>query len=461
MKKQLFLLLCCTSLVISGIAQPESSKIHSKFFKKDHLEKLYRKNHFKKENLNFSQKQTFPFQKPYQSKSSKNVEWWEPDTIYVYYLNDADERHIFSYENGKCTVELTQQKLNNQWINVSRGLYSYDVQNNRIEELWELWESGIWKNDFRTVSTYDLQNNETSHSGQLWESGLWVNVFIYTYKYDSQNNMIEETDQFWEGGQWINVIKYIYSYNTYNNWTEILFQSWEDERWITFGVETFTYNAQNDWSEILIQIYENDQWINDMLQTFTYNEQNQCTSYILQSWELDFGQWKNQDKVSLTYDAQNNRTSELWQYWYFGKWVNSNKTTCSYDENNNATSGYSHVWNGNTWVYEDGLCPVFYNNMQSSIDIGGYKFTATYIKPDEVGITEYKLLNNSVKVYPNPVSNMLYIETENDIIPQIKIYSIRGILLVNAKGKEIDISSLPIGVYIVDIDGVYQKIVKQ
>ena len=56
---------------------------------------------------------------------------------------------------------------------------------------------------------------------------------------------------------------------------------------------------------------------------------------------------------------------------------------------------------------------------------------------------------------------MLHIETDNSITPEFNIYSIQGALLMNAKGNQIDVSSLPNGIYMAKIDGVFRKIVKQ
>ena len=56
---------------------------------------------------------------------------------------------------------------------------------------------------------------------------------------------------------------------------------------------------------------------------------------------------------------------------------------------------------------------------------------------------------------------MLHIETENSITPEINIYSIQGVLLMNSKGNQIDVSSLPNGIYMAKIDGVFRKVVKR
>jgi len=72
---------------------------------------------------------------------------------------------------------------------------------------------------------------------------------------------------------------------------------------------------------------------------------------------------------------------------------------------------------------------------------------------------EEPLLPN-LTVYPNPVSGILHIET-NNMAPEIKVYSIQGVLLLQTKGNEIDMSSLAKGIYFAEIDGVCRKVVKQ
>ena len=91
-----------------------------------------------------------------------------------------------------------------------------------------------------------------------------------------------------------------------------------------------------------------------------------------------------------------------------------------------------------------------------------HKFSATYVKTGSVGINEHDFSANSIKLYPNPVFNTLYIEDGNaDIISEIKIYSIQGNLIINAKGNQIDVSSLPRGTYLIKITNETSKVVKK
>jgi hypothetical protein len=126
--------------------------------------------------------------------------------------------------------------------------------------------------------------------------------------------------------------------------------------------------------------------------------------------------------------------------------------------------GYAQLWYNNMWNDCDFLSlNMYYNNMKSLQKLGSFqKFTASYFKIGTVSIKENPVDENVLTLYPNPVSNILHIETYNHcIVPEVKIYSILGVLLIHTKGYQIDVSSLASGMYIVEIDGVCRKIVKQ
>jgi len=70
-------------------------------------------------------------------------------------------------------------------------------------------------------------------------------------------------------------------------------------------------------------------------------------------------------------------------------------------------------------------------------------------------------ISSNLTAYPNPVSNILHIETQdNCTIPEVHIYSIQGVLLIHEIGNRIDVSSLPCGIFIAKVNGVCLKIVK-
>ena len=76
-----------------------------------------------------------------------------------------------------------------------------------------------------------------------------------------------------------------------------------------------------------------------------------------------------------------------------------------------------------------------------------------------INIPENAFLN--FKIYPNPTSDMVFIETKNGIIPELKLYTLNGRLLQQNKNTEVDLSGYAAGVYLLSVDGQTVKIVKK
>ena len=68
---------------------------------------------------------------------------------------------------------------------------------------------------------------------------------------------------------------------------------------------------------------------------------------------------------------------------------------------------------------------------------------------------------SNFKIYPNPTSDMVFIETKNGITPELKLYSLNGRLLQQIKNTEVDLSGYAAGVYLLSVDGQTVKIVKR
>ena len=65
-----------------------------------------------------------------------------------------------------------------------------------------------------------------------------------------------------------------------------------------------------------------------------------------------------------------------------------------------------------------------------------------------------------VKVYPNPVDNVVYVDTDTDEPATIAIYNIHGTLLHTTNNKRIDMSRFPKGVYTITVNGKKVKTIK-
>ena len=67
--------------------------------------------------------------------------------------------------------------------------------------------------------------------------------------------------------------------------------------------------------------------------------------------------------------------------------------------------------------------------------------------------------SNSIKVYPNPTHDVLYID--KDEVSQYRIYNLDGQCIMNGEGNQISVSSLSAGTYLLQINTKIIKFIKQ
>jgi hypothetical protein len=91
---------------------------------------------------------------------------------------------------------------------------------------------------------------------------------------------------------------------------------------------------------------------------------------------------------------------------------------------------------GNLWVVNKQLLHVF----------------TTGIEPAWVGVTELAPQNTALFIYPNPVKNVLNIQTDEMNIEQVEILDVNGKVLVSSTSCEnISVEVLDPGIYVVQV----------
>lgn len=83
-----------------------------------------------------------------------------------------------------------------------------------------------------------------------------------------------------------------------------------------------------------------------------------------------------------------------------------------------------------------------------------------FAPPSSASTVSVQSQNPEVKVYPNPVSNMVYVDTGTDEPVTIAIYNIYGTLLHTTHNKRIDMSCFPKGIYTIIVNGKKVKTIK-
>ena len=457
---------------------------------------------------NFPQRKTTAIQKPDDPKEIKQC----LDSV----CNESSKR-IYSYDNMENMTLLESYYWdydNNILILNYKYEYEYDINGNVIMEAY--FYNYDYPSGYKSEYTYDNHRNIITETSYDWQNDTWVPFYKYVYTYDVNENPILFLVYNWNGYEWFIYNKIENTYNAAGNLTLRLYSYWSGE-WIPY--QKFEYQYDSYENEILYLHFdlEENVWVEQERATheYTYDSNGNIIEEILHYWY-----WNAylRYKTEQGYDENGNMILQAFYIWQDNAWEWNHTYEWQYDNNRNLIK-QSYFWpdyggkyeyeydnNGNTisvissylyenvWVtdlkteyeydfsYSKKELLFFQNDFSNTNNMYNMRTKEKYFSFEgskweqygeriyywspidiEVGIKETTTLpSDLVKLYPNPVSTTLYIEIGNvKKKSEVKIYSIQGALLVNTKGNEIDVSSLPSGIYIVEVNGVCKKLVKQ
>jgi hypothetical protein len=268
------------------------------------------------------------------------------------YYWTSEGRWTYTYDlNINMIEEVYQDMILANWENSWMSAFTYDVNNNMIEELYHVWDGSNWKIFWTNIYTYDINNNLIIELKQIRDDSTWVNRSKTTFTYDVNNNMIEELYQEWSGNTWTNYFKSTYIYNLNNYKIEGLFQDWNGSNWINHFNYTYTYDVNNNLIEFVQQKWENSNWVNDRRYSYSFNLNNYMIEAVYQAWWATI--WINETRWVYTYDVNNNKIEELTQDWNgSGYWLNQDKSIYSYipiltDVNDNTSETKTYCLSNN------------------------------------------------------------------------------------------------------------------
>jgi len=127
------------------------------------------------------------------------------------------------------------------------------------------------------------------------------------------------------------------------------------------------------------------------------------------------------------------------------------------------SDGYYENFEKDTFYLKGGTCGYYYLKIENGQNSGLTTLEIKdKIKSKFTGISEISL-EREVKVYPNPTTDFLYLESEKDLILNIKIYDISGQLIysiddINNLMTNVDMSNFKAGLYNVMINTINGKI---
>ena len=133
--------------------------------------------------------------------------------------------------------------------------------------------------------------------------------------------------------------------------------------------------------------------------------------------------------------------------------------TCNFQSHNFFESSFFGFMSGEFWYH------ISSNDQGLTLSLNNPIFGFANFQDYPLSISESNLVR--FKISPNPVSEILYITSENNSIDKISVYSINGQLILseNENTHQLDVSALSKGLYFVEVtseNGVaIQKFIKQ
>ncbi|MCY1723381.1 T9SS type A sorting domain-containing protein [Prolixibacteraceae bacterium Z1-6] len=363
-----------------------------------------------------------------------NIFYWDTEKI-KWRIND-ENYYEFDENNRLKRVEFQEYYLPNyQWYTridyeYENGLLKFENRYDRIDEI-EFWEE---------IEQYEYIYNDNNSLKVVhinkWDilENDWVTNAYREFAYDSIGYLTTETGFDYNFYDVESTKKYEvqYSYSDNNNLVEIVkyVPGWDKA---IFEPERKQENFYNVSSELNTEIfydwdYDLKIWLRDVKKLYFNEAQGpKIFEEISYSWNDLNLNWEGSNKIE--YLSEYNYFSEDIQNWEFLQIYmpafSFNGVVCDKIENT--------IWENDKWLF---------------LSTTNYYFTEGV----SVGIeTEYDL---DIRMYPNPVANMLTIRTNNLFETTCRICDLNGRIINQTNFQndiQIDVSYLLSGIYLVEL----------
>lgn len=357
------------------------------------------------------------------------------DTAFVFSTTQNPTRYTYTYdEQGKLLIKMVKRLLNEQWGNLYFESLNYDEFDNVELLLSKVWEADSWVNSERissefiqnnlvktaTVETWDGEwqfqirdsfnwypgGNMASHLAEIWDGNDWENQTNILFIRDDNENLLQMIVQNWDGNNWKNTVQTLNTYNSSGLNDSSFVMIWNENSWEHFYLYTYLYDGQR-LSSGTGSYRVDGEWEPDIKVTYAYNTDNLIETATSQNWLS--GEWINSEQNNFYYNQWGSFETILNEVWETEDWVYYSMKAFIFDESGNALEGIVYSWENDSWqnTQDDALIMPYHFGIHQEA-FTGYLVEIAY-RSILVGEPENQA-NESLIVYPNPVSSVLNIE---------------------------------------------------
>ncbi len=332
---------------------------------------------------------------------------------------------------------------------ITKILYTYDERGNNINNQANTRDinTGIYTPSYRNIFVFSNDNKKLHYYQLNWNASTtsWDSIYQHEYFYDEDDLLIKDynTKYNTDSSKWESFSSYYYKYDSNKISTGMTLKKWNVEK---------------------------KEWENSYDYIFHYNENGKLAERINNKWDATSLSWQNNSKSENIYDENNFMIKQLVKKWdkTTSTWGNYRQYNYTNGENGLAEHYILKIWNSDKSIYENVNEYNYkyneYNNLiefsprywdkEKSEWIAKQKSVYFYSlhEKDNTGVVEFK---SQIRIYPNPARNELHIT--NITAPSVvTIHTIDGKLVaqhkVNAGNITLDLNSLKVGLYIININ---------
>jgi hypothetical protein len=384
------------------------------------------------------------------------------------------------------------ETLTGKWEAMYSDTYIYNA-NQQVSEIHSSYGSGIESSEVKVQFHYDAGGNDTLIVVLLLnaETSEWMTMFKSSMTYDSGNHLLTAIDYEPDEvtGVWMPVGKTGFTYDS-----EGRIQS---EGWYNWWLST------NDWLQV-------QRW------DYTYNTEGNLISCVEVSWSIRSQTWGRENSDDYVYDSKGNRIEYLQSLWndsanifvVYNKevysydvsdrliltsskelnssnvWEEFYRSEQSYDEHGDLFQGfrysakdtagnwsviyksdytfntqfsYSDLFIPSNFFGEDGYIhmpmAIVASNWDDSLKLWNPKYRDRYSYSGWSGNSVQDAQLSGMRIYPNPVVGVLFVETDNASDPSIfELLDMQGRKVISESltglQNQISVNGLPGGIYI-------------
>ena len=364
---------------------------------------------------------------------------WQPLTKDWLYFHKFEQEFV----NGNIVLQAESywNSTENSWIGLEeyngtvlftgKTEYKYDEQGREIYEVYSQYLDNGWKKKVDMEDTWStLENGQTQFMQK-------------TYFYSDDN----DTDKYMTG-------ELIKKYNANGDIVYAFEKKIEDGKDSYKYEEEYSYDTDKYLLSSTFWLFdENNAKLADIHEEIVYDDNhNIIDSKYSNGQGTGENDWINISRCTYAYE-NNVRTEKLAYRWENGDWVTNWGNGVDFDLSVPVSKLFTPIGYGDDYKI---LATYDYTGTEAGWDINTY----TYYYSDQKivsGINSVK--NKTFSVYPNPVVDILTINSDEDT--ESSLYNLQGSKLLNTSEKKIDMSGYPTGLYIIEVNGIKAKVLKK